>query len=657
MSETLTQPQSRTVSIPLNRLVLSPLNVRKTPPAQADQDELKASILSVGLLKNLVARPAEDGLFGVRLSEGDLFEVLAGGRRLAALQELAAEGRILEDAPVRCLIHEGDPDEVSLAENVNHLSMHVLDQFEAYARMADKGASASDIARRFGQSEKLVRQRLRLGRVASEIREAYRSEEVSLDVLMAFAVTDDTAQQLAVWEEIGGGYIYANQVRRLLTEEKIATSSKYVTFVGLEAYKAEGGSVTRDLFSDDEDALWLEDRALVMRLVQEKLDATAESIKTKEGWKWVDAVVELSYEDTSACRTVHPKSIDPTPDQEAEMDRLADLLQDIENQADEDTWTEERLVAFEKAEAELGVLEDALRTYAPDDLARAGCFVTVSHGGDLEVRRGFVLPEDQLKEKGKGSDVKPATGTAAFSAKLRDDLGDYRLAVAQSHLAQDFACAFDAMLYTLARNLLSLGYAEKPLEISTSTTLPYNWAEQSGWPDLEIPEDIDLSWLDLPPLEAFQALAALPMEDKQRLFAHCTALTLKGALGAGKPDLFAAIGSRLGIDVAAHWRPTGDNFWKRVKKDYALDVASDVVGEAWAKIHKGDKKAVLAETLETIFSGQRTASVTAQQASVAAKWLPDGMAFAVDDGPAEVSPPPIDDGDDLPEAFRVPAAE
>ncbi len=61
------------VQIPLNRLSASPLNVRKTN-RKADIDALAASILAHGLLQNLNVMARED----------DRYEVVAGGRRLAA---------------------------------------------------------------------------------------------------------------------------------------------------------------------------------------------------------------------------------------------------------------------------------------------------------------------------------------------------------------------------------------------------------------------------------------------------------------------------------------------------------------------------------------------------------------------------------------------
>ena len=83
-------------SIPLNQLELSPANVRKTSAGKTAFAELKASIAAHGLLENLIARAIEPGPGGnVR------FTVIAGGRRLTALIDLAREGS-LDEAELLC---------------------------------------------------------------------------------------------------------------------------------------------------------------------------------------------------------------------------------------------------------------------------------------------------------------------------------------------------------------------------------------------------------------------------------------------------------------------------------------------------------------------------------------------------------------------------
>ena len=155
--------------IPLSRLAFAPENVRKTPPDGQADAELKASIAALGLLENLIVRsdtPAEDG--------AERYAVVAGGRRLKAMQVL----KVLDaDHPVPCLVRadDGEAGEVSLAENVVRITMHPADQVVAFTKLVQAGQSVSSVAARFGLSERLVEQRLRIGNAAPELLDAYRA--------------------------------------------------------------------------------------------------------------------------------------------------------------------------------------------------------------------------------------------------------------------------------------------------------------------------------------------------------------------------------------------------------------------------------------------------------------------------------------------------
>jgi hypothetical protein len=69
-------------------------------PSAAEEAELKASIKARGLKQNLVVHPSAD--------TNGVHAVTAGGRRLKALQALAAEGVIPADTEVPCLIEALD---------------------------------------------------------------------------------------------------------------------------------------------------------------------------------------------------------------------------------------------------------------------------------------------------------------------------------------------------------------------------------------------------------------------------------------------------------------------------------------------------------------------------------------------------------------------
>jgi len=140
--------------------------VRKTPVSAAEDAELKASIQARGLKQNLIVHPAS-------LDPKDVHAVVAGGRRLKALQELAAEGVIPADFKVPCLVEQPEQAlETSLMENTVRAAMHPADEFVAMAALTDAGEDIDAVAIRFGTSERHVRQRLRLGKLAPELLDA-----------------------------------------------------------------------------------------------------------------------------------------------------------------------------------------------------------------------------------------------------------------------------------------------------------------------------------------------------------------------------------------------------------------------------------------------------------------------------------------------------
>ncbi|HUA78158.1 MAG TPA: ParB/RepB/Spo0J family partition protein, partial [Acetobacteraceae bacterium] len=244
---------SRIRNIPLSQLVLSPANVRKTPATAAEDAELEASIRAKGILQNLIVHSVDDGLY----------EVDAGGRRLRILQKLAAEGVINADDKIPCKIEEPeDAAETSLAENTIRAAMHPADEFVAMAALIDAGITIETVALRFGTSERHVRQRLRLGKLAPELLDAFRAGDIGLEAVTAFTLGADHAAQLAVWAQLKEhSYISPHRIRHLLTESAIALDSDLGLFVGAEAYEAAGGTITRDLFSADDEG-FMDDAAL-----------------------------------------------------------------------------------------------------------------------------------------------------------------------------------------------------------------------------------------------------------------------------------------------------------------------------------------------------------------------------------------------------------
>ena len=299
-------------TVPLTHLFLAPENVRTTPPSKSAQAELKASVYNHGLLENLVVRAADP-----EKDDSPRFAVLAGGRRLTVLAELASEGKIPADHPIPCIIASSDTpaEEISLAENTVRLPMHPADQVTAFSKLLDAGATVPQVATRFGVSQRLVKQRMRLGNVAPEIIQAYRDERIDMETLQAFSLTTDHARQMAVWEQLSGMAYRPNsyQVERLLTADRVPSGAAVAKFVGINAYKAAGGTFLRDLFSTTSNT-WLDNPDLLNELAHTKL--TREADRIAGDWSWAVPMIEVERQTTAEFGHVYPVPGEPTDDEQ-----------------------------------------------------------------------------------------------------------------------------------------------------------------------------------------------------------------------------------------------------------------------------------------------------------------------------------------------------
>ena len=151
-----------------------------------------------------------------------------------ALETLAKDGRKIEaDMPVPCRMIDGDTDasEINLAENVMREAMHPADELKAFRDLTDKGLPAADIAARFGVTETVVAKRLKLANVSPLILKTYRQGDITLEHVMAFAISDDHAAQDHVLENLSQYNDEPSDIRAALTADEISATDKRVKFV------------------------------------------------------------------------------------------------------------------------------------------------------------------------------------------------------------------------------------------------------------------------------------------------------------------------------------------------------------------------------------------------------------------------------------------
>src|SRR6202790_3630602 len=298
--------------------------------------------------------------------------------------------------PVPCVVRtDGLAEEDSLAENVQREPLHPLDQFRAFQTLREKGLSEEEIAARFFVNPTVVKQRLKLAAVSDKLLDVYAEDGMTLEQLMAFTVTNDHPRQEQVWAALANTCnTEPYYIRRQLTEGAVRAADKRAQFVGVDTYEAAGGLVMRDLFEHD-DGGWLQDPALLDRLVIEKLQAEAETLRV-DGWKWIAVAPDFPYGHTAGLRRLSGETVDLTDEERASHDALKaeyDRIEEEYAQADElPDEVDQRLGDIETA---LARFEERAAAYDPTEIARAGVFVSIDADGELRIERGYVRPEDE----------------------------------------------------------------------------------------------------------------------------------------------------------------------------------------------------------------------------------------------------------------------
>ena len=647
--------------IPLSQLEPSPENVRKTPASGNALAEFTASIAAHGLIGSLVVQSGAPGPDGA-----GRYPVIAGGRRLAALNALARDGKLEPDhlVPCRVVDNAAIARELSLAENVVRTDMHPADQVEAFHNLAEKGATTETIAERFGVTTRLVSQRLRLGGVDPTLLTAYREGHLNLDTLTAFAISTDQAHQRAVWDQVKDQHHFAGawQVKRMMTEDRVPAAARIARFVGIDAYETAGGNVTRDLFAnDDEQGTWLDDPTLLNTLATRKLEADADAIRPD--WKWVDVTLDIDWQSLADYGRVEAIPGELTTGEHAEFERLASRYDELTDDPSENSWTdaiEDEYQTISDRISELEALPDERATFPGELQPHAGVILTIHHDAALRTIGGLIRPEDKEAIEAASTNASdddapagfrlPASNThqpvanpeaearkaAGLGNALCDDLRAIRTNIIKTHLATDFEAAFDLLLFQLARGVFTHGYRPRALDITINETpnRPHNragdedfTAHNPGETALEDHAALPLDWLNIKDdAESFAALTALAPPAKQQLFAACVARGCNGQLAfehSARPEL-EATAARLDIDFAGWSRPSAALFWSRITKAHSLAIAREHLGDAWAHQHAALKKRDLAEAMENAFAATPE-GIPAEATNAARAWVHPGF--------------------------------
>jgi ParB family chromosome partitioning protein len=312
----------------------------------------------------------------------------------------------------------------------------------------------------------------------------------------------------------------------------------------------------------------------------------------------------------------------------------------------------------EDVDQRLGEIETALTAfderpvvYEPDEIARAGAFVSIDGAGVLHVERGYVQPEDESEAEGAegdsdddapGSERTTATGIEAdtddepavddpdedegvrpLSDRLLTELTTHRTLALRDAVATDPDVALRAALHALCLKLFYRYGFDTCLEIEAKSVL---FGAASGLADSQSAKAIDARhkhWAgQMPknPADLWDVLADLDSDSRQALLAHCVGLTINAVHQSydRRPKALQhadRLATAVRLDMAAAgWTPTVDSYLGRVTKARILDAVREAKGAKAADRIAHLKKVEMAKEAERLLDGTG--------------WLPDPLRTA-----------------------------
>ncbi|SIT51141.1 Chromosome partioning protein ParB [Paraburkholderia piptadeniae] len=609
-SEIADEAKTQIAYVPYWRLCPSPLNVRKRRPTGIES--LAETIDAKGVMQNLVAHELKGRTKVPKLG------VCAGQRRLAALDLLCEQGRITRDYLVPVLtVSEGEALAASLIENREREAMHIADECVAFRLLTEEGKSVAHIAALFKVPDIAVRRALKIANLSPVLLDLLRDDRLDYEQAKVLVLADDHATQERVWNDAHNAWQQRpSELRAAITTAEIdARANALAKFVGLEAYEAAGGYIRRDLFSDDQNAGYIEDADLLHRLATDRLIELSQAV-CAEGWAWVET--RTRYEALEIMRHDRIPSTTRQPTR-AEADELAALVakrdaayMELNAYYDEDGEPDEarqdRLdAAVTAATYAVDQYAERFESFDADDMKGAGVFVYLDDDGQVCIERGLVR-RDSASGQPASAHAVHQTATRERTPKERPLHGEklckrltaHRTAAVQIELARQPGVALAALIFRMIPvvfdEVYGHAYIDQAVRIDVHTTRDAlvsnadDMAESVAWNALEGERS---KWARMLPKRTEELLTWLLRQDSDvmsNLFAFCVAATVDGISPADRAHPVNELANTLEVDLTRYWKATRAGYFEHVPKDRIVTVVGETVSAQAAGELRGMKK-------------------------------------------------------------------
>jgi ParB family chromosome partitioning protein len=548
--------------------------------------------------------------------------VVAGGRRLRALQLLAqAVDHDETEDTVQLIDFDAIPVNVTSdemmarswagAEGATQRPLHPAEEIRAYAAMADQGSTPDRIAAAFGQTRAHVMRRLKLASLSTEALDALRRNLIPLDVAQVLTMIDTPDRQHDALMLATDRNYNAGQLRRQLMEGNVPSDDRRVVFIGLDLYRAEGGTLDEDLFTDQSR---LHNADLVDSLFKTKLTKAAEDLQASAGVARVVPIFDsyIGYQHLDAMQRLYRTPVDLPEADQARYDALCEKGDEVE-------FTEAEAEEFDALE------ERMLGDYDAEEYATATLFVCVDRHGNIEVSAPYLAREERANT---GAD----DGAGAVAAKppvTQTGIADLRTiqrAAFQTEMLKHPELALDLLAFQLTHDLYSYS---GPFNV----TVTDQNAPPSSVDNVHLDERLKSGINDIggDVEAAFRAFQDQGKKHRNTVLTQALVRTMNAPFVS---PINLALTAKLSVSPRSIWTPTAENFFKACRSELLDSIwrklviqedEGDSEMQRFAKLKVGDKRAEL-ETLFNDASTQEALLLTRDQIAAIDAWLPDEIA-------------------------------
>lgn len=182
-----------------------------------DIEDLADSIAANGILTPLL----------VTTNGSDKYKVVAGHRRLAAVNLLIEGGKAAADFPIPVLIREGMDDPVRVqamvVENVQRQDLNPIEEGEGYRRLSEFGLTTHEIATQVGRNQSHVSRRMSLLRLHIPLQRMVIKGTLTAETATLLARLENQDNAALLVDQYGPD-ISENRIERAIKEEKTSAA-------------------------------------------------------------------------------------------------------------------------------------------------------------------------------------------------------------------------------------------------------------------------------------------------------------------------------------------------------------------------------------------------------------------------------------------------